>query len=212
MFVILALLFPSLLFLFIIVYFFCRNKASPLNVFIPYGLSYAIQALLIFTCEGNNEYVSTACLNIFMMAEFLAFTIFIRRQIKKDSGSRIMSFFLQLFPLASCYYWLYNDALYELQPFTLIIQFMIIATGCLFYYDEIFEEPPDNDLNKNFNFWMVNGMLIVCCLSLPLSFFMSGEHVPGSFVYGIFYSFRFLTCILVYVLFHTSFNYRFNLK
>jgi hypothetical protein len=211
MLVILAPLLPSLVFLFIVAYLFIHNKAAPIFIFLPYGLSCGIQAILILTNDANNKYVIICCLNIFLMAEFLAFCIFIRRQIKKDTASRAMLFFLQLFPMASCYFWMYNDALHELHPFTIIIQFTLITTGCLFYYDEIFEEPPDADLKNNYAFWMINGMLILSCLSVPLSFFMSGQ-AWQTFLFSIFYFFRFLTFLLLFVLFHTSFKYRINFK
>lgn len=210
MFLILAPVFLSVIFLFVIIYLFCRNKDAPSVVFLSYSFSFLVQVVVLFTDGWNNKYASIASLNIFLLAEFLAFIIYIKRQIKNDSGSRFMLFSLQLFPMVTCYYWLYNDALHELQPFIIVIQFMIVIACCLFYYYEIFEEPPDLPLRNHYTFWMVNGMLTLSCLSIPLLLLMNGEYVQEKFLFGILYLARFFTCIIIYIFFHITLNCQIN--
>src|SRR4051812_28385634 len=81
-------------------------------------------------------YLFNIASNVFLLLEFMVFTCFIRRHLKNDNSSRLMLFLFQLFPLTVCYVLIYNNSIGMPQSNILSIQFILNASGCLFYFYE----------------------------------------------------------------------------
>jgi hypothetical protein len=111
--------------------------------------------------------VPATIVNICLASEFLLLLFYIKKQLTKDMSSRTVLFIFQLFPLGVSFSWWYNNSLSSEAAYPLLFHALLITAGCLFFYDEIFEEPPDVPLARYPPFWIVNGIFILCCMLIP---------------------------------------------
>lgn len=198
----------SSILLFIILFFVIAGltrigQVKKLGILIGYGaiaLAEYSNDTFLFIYEYDGELQNTM-LNIFVLTEFSAFGIFLKEQIRSDAGKRMMLFFLQFFPLAVCFYWLYKDGLSN-SPICLIITgSFIILFSSLYYYYEIFTEPPDVSFREHPPFLAVSGMFILSAFSVPLSIYMDYNQPGFSPVYNALYSMKCVAYIILFTFF-----------
>lgn len=127
---------------------------------------------ILLQCIANALYpwqstTSSTIVNICLTAEFLLLLFYIKKHLTKDMPSRTVLFIFQLFPLGLSSCWWYTNSLSSETAYPLLLHALLIAAGCLFFYDEIFDQPPDVPLVRYPPFWIVNGIFILCCMLMP---------------------------------------------
>ena len=140
-------------------------------------------------------------LNIFVLAEFIVFCLFLKKQIRSDAGRRMMLFFRQFFPMVVCFYWLYNNSLRNDPTYLIVVEFFIIIFSSLCYFYETLKEPPDINLLEHPPFLIVCGMLLLSVLSIPLSLYMDNTYSFSNSLYYILYSIKCFAYIILFTFF-----------
>lgn len=127
--------------------------------------------LLITTAldPGGLHEIRWVALNVFLLLEFILFVIFIRIYTTNDDHSRALLFFLQLYPLVVGYSWLYNHTLHEAQPFVTLTGSALVLSGCLLFFRELPDKPPDKPLSHYFPFQAISGIFILSAMDFALS-------------------------------------------
>jgi hypothetical protein len=137
-------------------------------------------------------------LNIFVFSECMIFCLYIRQQMKRDAGKRMMLFFLQVFPIIVAFIWLYNDSILYYPTAIVLIRSFIVIISALFYYYDVITDPPDLLLKEHPPFLIINGMLLHAAFSIPLSLCID-DTCNSCFVH---YSVKYLPYLILF----TSFN------
>lgn len=159
------------------------RKLQQLSLLLPYGLFALAIVVIIVYLNINFSLVMTGdvlplYLNLFQIIEFVSFIIYIKKQLKGDIARRVMLFSLQLFPLVTGYYWLYNDISAQPPAYLSAVHFLLIAGGCMLFYNELFADPPEASLKRHPAFWTANGIFLYSALSITFPVYIGQADLP----------------------------------
>jgi hypothetical protein len=94
----------------------------------------------------------------------------------------------------------------------LSIQFILNASGCLFYFYEVFAEPPDMPLRNHPVFWIVSGIFLLSSLSVPFSLIMTESNMADHFMFMVLFSIRAFAYVILFIFLHTALKCQVNLR
>lgn len=139
--------------------------------------------------------------NIFVLAEFIVFCLFLKDQIRSDAGRRMMLFFLQFFPIVVCFYWLYGDSLTEAPTYLIVVESLILIISSLCYFHEILTAPHGISGVEHPSFLIICGMLLLSVFAIPLSLFMDNTYSSFNSLYYILFSIKCFAYIILFTFF-----------
>lgn len=149
-----------------------KNKPAYLKLIPFYILLIIIQALLaefetfIIAGPGGKKDPTNVSFLVFIVLEFCIFAILLSKFIKALYIKKFLIFSCPIYIVISIIVWIVNSSLSKIFSITTTIESIVLIPLCLFYFYELFLQPPFLSLVKEPSFWITTGILfLLICIS-----------------------------------------------
>lgn len=188
-----------------IVGFKTRNKPRELKYLPTYALISFIQTLLCFVSIIYNikkiVSINTFSIYLFIVIEILIFYDLLFQKINFPKFKLTM-YFIEFFFISFTIYTAITHSLSTMVPPELsIINSICISLPCLFYFYELFSQPPNFSLTKEPSFWVIIGFLFLAISTMPFYFLQNylGKNFPN-LLDNIYTISSFFYCVMFFMI------------
>lgn len=151
------------------IFFFIKKRNKFILIFIPFLITTVIVEFLgtWWNYYGNVWGISSfrgknAMYNVFTCLEFIFYALLFYMHFKKIVFQKMIIFFIPLFIIASCINILFIQGFNKtLNTNTLLLgSFFIVLFCCCFFYESLLPDQIEQQLTKNYFFWVCSGLLM----------------------------------------------------
>jgi len=190
----------------ILVVFGFKNykKIKGLRIFIYYGIASLFQSItsIIINVYNpfhlyNSPFIENS-INVFIVIEFVIFYTFLIKIISNKKAQNVMKVLLGTFLLLASYLCFVGGKFNSLPDSLSVIESFLIASGCLYYFFELFSFPSITTLSGNPNFWAIAGMFFLSAATIPLFLLRKSLDLNFPRLYVPLYSITFISYIVLF--------------